>query len=374
MYEERWKAELKSVEDAKRRFRENKPKLYWLIRAHMSPESIDRVRAKMLDEFDQLEIMQDPLILWTNTKATHTAYGSGVDFSDASRAEARYHGIKQHERESLSSFKERLETMVKAMQALGLDLPSEQRQAAHLLTKVNSTFEPAARKIEDNYRLSGPYPATTFEAYKMLSELTVDKAIQGSTSVTFTTESAKSTEIHAVQQKEKSKEKDQQRSKVKGPTRYKSPTRYNPSRGSGTSRVSFDVTQTNQPSNTRSRDSPRSTYMTTSDEALNFTTFVFSTTSNLLDNVLLDNQAQASVFGNSAMLSNIEDKTQPSTFKGIGTNAETITATKRGSFMETIKVDYARESTANILSWSELIKQGANIHLFIMLHNNRASV
>ena len=164
MYEERWKAELKSVEDAKRRFKENKPKLYWLIRAHMSPESIDRVRAKMLDEFDQLEIMQDPLILWTNTKATHTAYGSGVDFTDASRAEARYHGIKQHERESLSSFKERLETMVKAMQALGLDLPSEQRQAAHLLTKVNSTFEPAARKIEDNYRLSGPYPATTFEA------------------------------------------------------------------------------------------------------------------------------------------------------------------------------------------------------------------
>lgn len=78
-----------------------------------------------------------------------------VDPSNAARAAQRYLSLTQGKRESLSEFKARHDTLLHAMEALDLDLPTETQQASQIVTKVNSKYETAAKKIDDAYRMQG---------------------------------------------------------------------------------------------------------------------------------------------------------------------------------------------------------------------------
>ena len=75
--------------------------------------------------------------------------------------------------------------------------------------------------------------------------------------------------------------------------------------------------------------------------------------------VLIDNQAQSSIFGNSDLLDHLTSKDSPSHYKGIGGRGEPqVTALQHGTFLDVIDVDYSPEADANILSWSHLRRQG----------------
>ena len=92
-----------------------------------------------------------------------------------------------------------------------------------------------------------------------------------------------------------------------------------------------------------------------------FATRVFVTNpESLQSTVLLDNQAQASVFGNLKLLDDLKDLDVPHRFNGIGDTGWVI-ATQSGSFEGIENVDYAPESGVNVLSWSQLLKQGCKI-------------
>jgi hypothetical protein len=185
MFYEKYKSEVKFIESERKKLIDLKPRLFWTILGNLSPESTDRVKSHLLDKWTALEKSQDPLVLYQAIKATHTAFGTGADPTDAAKTRSRYHTLKMGEREGLSSFKERHDTMVRAMEALGLTPPSEAEQTADLLTKVNSTFAPAAAKIEDAYKIAGTFPKTNFEAFRLLTELTADKQVYSSSSATF---------------------------------------------------------------------------------------------------------------------------------------------------------------------------------------------
>ena len=157
MYLEDYRAARKQVEELRSKLNDNKPKLYWLIKANLSPESLQCVSAKLLDRFEIMDREADPLLLFKTLKETHTAFGTGARPSDAARARSKYHLLKQGDKESLSSFKERLDTHIKAMEALGLDIPSPEEQAADLITKVNAHFAPAATKNDDAFRMTSKY-------------------------------------------------------------------------------------------------------------------------------------------------------------------------------------------------------------------------
>jgi hypothetical protein len=99
------------------------------------------------------------------------------------------------------------------------------------------------------------------------------------------------------------------------------------------------------------------------DEVMNFTTFNFKST-DLKDEmlkgvILLDNQAQSSIFGRDDILTDIQPKDSPSSYKGIG--GSFITANHQGTFLRHLKIDTSPLSSANIISWSQAIKAGAHI-------------
>ena len=73
------------------------------------------------------------------------------------------------------------------MESLGITFPTREDQAADFITKVNAHYAPAATKIDDACRMLGHYPKTTFEAFKLLTELTAEKAFTGISNTTFTT-------------------------------------------------------------------------------------------------------------------------------------------------------------------------------------------
>ncbi len=121
----------------------------------------------LLEKYEQMNRDMDPLVLFQALRDTHTAYGTGAKPSDNARARNKYHMLRQGEKESLSAFKEKLDYLIKAMESLGLAIPTPEEQAADLITKVNAHFAPAATKIDDAFRMTGSYPKTTFEAFKL---------------------------------------------------------------------------------------------------------------------------------------------------------------------------------------------------------------
>jgi len=127
------KAELKSHSTEKLKRKQDKIKLYWLIRSLLSPESLDAVKQHMLQRWVTLEATKDPLDLWTAIKATHTTYSTGIKEIDEARARKAYENLRQWNGETLTSFKDRMEVYLRSMESLGLSDPSGGQQAADFL-------------------------------------------------------------------------------------------------------------------------------------------------------------------------------------------------------------------------------------------------
>jgi len=187
IFETMWKADIAAVAKKEAKMRADRSKLFWKIRAHLSPESWDKVQEHLPeDDFKLMEVNQDPLILWTALKETHTSFSTGVNFNDAARARTAYATL-QGTSEGLSSFKERMEVLIKALESLGVQTPTKQEQASDFFTRLNTTFKSKAILIENNHRLGGTFPSTLFEAYKCVAELATEKPIHTTTSVVYNT-------------------------------------------------------------------------------------------------------------------------------------------------------------------------------------------
>ena len=73
--------------------------------------------------------------------------------------------------------------------------------------------------------------------------------------------------------------------------------------------------------------------------------------------VLLDNQAQASIFCNEKLLTDIKDRSTPHRYNGMGGGS--LIATQTGSFFGIPGIDYSPEGNVNILSWAQMVQLGA---------------
>ena len=362
MYIEEYRASLKRVDDYKTKLASNKPKLYFLIKASCSLGSLERVRAKLLSEYEVMEFEMDPLKLFNALRETHTAYGQSGIPADAARARNRYATLKQGEKESLSQFKERMDTLLRAMDSLGIALPSEADQTADLLTKVNAAYLPAATKIDDAFRITGVYPKTPFEAFRLLSELTAEKAFTGSTNTTFNTLQG-STGNKRAQKGQFNAKRDQKPPDNPDEAPKKTEKEGNSSNANDGKKQKKRGSRSKASNNSSrpSRETVRNKYAlatTAQDEdvdeddeyeqgyygfALTFTT---ESRHDLKELILLDNQAQNSIFCREDLLSNIRDRDSPSYYKGVGSGA--VKATQMGDFLDSITVDYSSDSATNI--------------------------
>jgi len=155
---EEFKAELRAYSTEKLKKKQDKIKLYWLIRSLMSSESMDAVKQHMLEKWSILEVSQDPLDLWLAIKATHTTYSSGLKEVDEAKARRLYGSLKQYKNETLTSFKDRLEVYIRSMESLGMTVPTQGQLAADYLDKLNDQFENKRSVLFNNARLNGSYP------------------------------------------------------------------------------------------------------------------------------------------------------------------------------------------------------------------------
>ena len=145
-----WRALLKTQATNQEKRKQDKIKLYWMLRSLLSSESLDAVKQHLLDKWATLESSQDPLQLWTAIKATHTTYSSGIKEVDEAKARKAYAGLRQYKAESLTSFKDRMEVYVRSMESLGLSVPSGGQLAADFLDKLNENYSTRRNTIVDN--------------------------------------------------------------------------------------------------------------------------------------------------------------------------------------------------------------------------------
>ena len=59
-----WENEIKAASTEKVKRKQDKVKLYWLIKSQLSTESLDVIKQHMLEDYAKLELVQDPLTLW----------------------------------------------------------------------------------------------------------------------------------------------------------------------------------------------------------------------------------------------------------------------------------------------------------------------
>ena len=182
-----WENEIKACANEKVKRKQDKVKLFWLIKSQLSTESLDVIKQHMLAEYAKLELSQDPLTLWNAIKATHTSYSTGLKAADDAKARHLYQAFKQGKDQSLTEFKEKHEAILRSMESLGIAIPTEGEQAADFLQKLNEKNARKRLTIENNARLGGAYPTTLFEAYKLVSELADLPTINATSSSVFAT-------------------------------------------------------------------------------------------------------------------------------------------------------------------------------------------
>ena len=371
--EAKWLNEIKiqGSEEAKRK--QDKIKLYWLIRGQMSVESIDKVKEHLMERWAILEAKQDPLELWEALKQTHTSYSTGLKKADAAKAREAYYKFRQYASESLTSYKDRFEVLLRAMESMGLDTPSEDDQAADFLQRLNDRFAARRITIENNTKLGGNYPTTLFEAYRMVSELS-DLPTVNTTSTSVFATGAKSEETPTKNNgngygKNKTDSKDKSdENKLKSTTTESTKKEFK-GKCFSCDKVGHRASECTVKKPESKKTSQKKTYFTQEEvlDFFGFTTLCFKasaslTKEELITHVLLDNQAQNSIFGNSRLLQNLRDKKTPSRYNGLaGGGGLPVLATQCGSFMGIEDVDYSPDAEANILSWSQVKKTGLDI-------------
>jgi len=137
-FKEEWKNEIKvnSSDGIKRK--QDKIKLYWMLRSLLSTESLDAIKQHLMADWVNLETSQDPLTLWEAIKTTHKSYSTGLKEIDESKVRMGYAAFKQYKTESLTAFKDRFEVYLRSLESLGLDIPDPRQQAADFLDKLTN--------------------------------------------------------------------------------------------------------------------------------------------------------------------------------------------------------------------------------------------
>ena len=120
-----WENEIKAASTEKVKRKQDKIKLFWLIKSQLSSESLDVIKQHMLGEYAKLELSQDPLTLWNAIKATHTSYSTGLKEADDAKARHLYQVFKQGKDQSLTEFKEKHEAILRSMESLGCLFPQK---------------------------------------------------------------------------------------------------------------------------------------------------------------------------------------------------------------------------------------------------------
>jgi len=188
--QEKYKAEVKEAISRQKKFQNDAPKLYWLIRRNMSEESTNKIREHLKEEWEESERQQDPVSLWRAIKLTHTAYSTGNPFTDKQQLRQAYSEMKMYPTETLLNLKLRFTTALRAMEAVNIDIPSEEDQASDFVAKLDQRWASLRSQLANDFArgIRGSQPKTLMEAYILASQWKVVVTnSQGQSSTVFAT-------------------------------------------------------------------------------------------------------------------------------------------------------------------------------------------
>jgi len=381
---EEFKAKLRAHSSDQVKRRQDKIKRFWLIKSLLSKESLDVVKQHLLEKWTTVETEQDPLQLWMAVKQTHTTYSSGLKEVDESKARTAYSMLKQHKMETITAFKDRMEVYVRSMESLGMSVPSEGQLAADFISRLNDTYDSKRNILFNNAKLGGSYPKTLFEAYKIMTELCNEShSIKVASSSVFNVNKQNQHQNHHQNQNNKRESEAQTQGNNKSNKCFNCGgkghiARVCPSASRRTTNASPTTTPAPNgnistpapaPANVptaapnSNQNPPGRVHFTQAEvmEFFGFTTICMKVDNgeDMLDTVLLDNQAQESIFCNEHLLTALVDNAVPHRYNGMGGGS--VVATQSGSFHGIPGIDYSPQGNVNILSWSQMVQLGARV-------------
>jgi len=246
-------------------------------------------------------------------KATHTTYSSGLKEQDEAKARRQYGQLKQFKGESLTAFKDRMEIYVRSMESLGLAIPTQGQLAADNLDKLNEIYDNKRSVLLNNARLGGSYPKTLFEAYKIMTELVEPNIVSVASASVFKIDKEKGGKDS------KNEKEDGEEKALKGKCWncgepghpfYKCPNKKKDGTKSGSPTTPAPAPTPTPNSGNKNKTAKGNFTQQEVMEFFGFSTMCFKVEegeSHMLNQVLLHNQAQASIFGNPNFLEDLKD-------------------------------------------------------------------
>lgn len=155
-----------SVLRVKQRLAENQEmvaafnRAFGIILAHMSPQSIERV--KLDSDWETTNAKMDAVGLWKIIVKTHQTHRSGVTALDQEEHSSKYASLRQGQQETLTAYNERFQLTVRGFLELGMSSPSQDMQAAHYIESLHEArYGELKLTLRNNASLGvKTYPAT----------------------------------------------------------------------------------------------------------------------------------------------------------------------------------------------------------------------
>jgi len=342
----------------------------------MSEESTDKVKEHLAEEWETSEAQQDPVELWKAIKLTHTAYSTGNPFTDKQQLRQAYSDMKMHAGETLLNLKLRFTTALRAMEAVGINIPSDEDQASDYIAKLDSRWASLKTQLANDFlRGVSSQPKTLMDAYLLAASWKVVLTTpSGQTSTVFATTLKTHVDTKGKNNKTQDqggkKNTDQEKKAPKGGCHLcggphfvkvcpekRAFRKANQEQPNDPTPNTERTPQAEAPSGSTTR-----THLTyNADGSVSFTTMCFSTSDNdqkawLKERILFDPAAQSSSFCNSDFVSNIRKRNNP--INNGGQIEGSAVCTEEATFMNEITVDFREKFTTNILGGSAMRRSG----------------
>lgn len=340
----------------------------------ISESSQAAVRAH--ERFEDLEKTRDPLLLWSLICSTHAGVQSGSATADAVAALRAYHSMRQGQKETTDSFKERFDAAVAAIHATGAECPSQAMQACHFIDGLDDSRYAELKSRIHNNEVAGiqARPSKLLDAHRIATKyMTVTTQGGTVTGVSFVANVShgekprgKRAREDALDKAKDGKSRDKPPAADRPPKRGRNDTKPKKSGPSGPCKLCGkaghwtnlcpDLERAKKLIGSSAPSEMAAPAIHDDDNSAEATVFfgdvAFVAKSSFAPReVILDNAATASIFNCGDLLTDIRDAERPIVVKGVG---GTLRVNQVGDFGKFGSVYFAPLAPVNLLSFGKV--------------------
>lgn len=364
MREGKHERRLKAMETIK----ENEQKIFSMMWVRMSPASQSRVREE--EDFEEVRLTLDCVRLWGFIRETHLTHIFGVGDPmkevNALEQEIRFSGMRQGDREFISSFKTRFDHQVKANEGAGVTQPSERKLALEFIMKLDpKRYKRMLSQMRNDSLRNDPdaYPSTLASAFRIASGWTNEDPSSGAHGLE--NNSAYITDTCFVTRAKDPEKGAGKSSGMDGSTKTKKKTEVEcytcgvaghfardcSLRKGGLKPTEKTLVAVKEVDEEYELPDEWNVTLITNSEKCFFTK----------DELLLDTQSSCDLISNLELVTGMRRAEKPITVGGIQSGADPVFVNTIADFGDFGEVYFSESASANILSFASQINSGADI-------------